>query len=164
MSTNDWLQEQHRFQCKFQHKLSKNKNYPDFRFSYAAFSLPRKFELGITSLTSWASSNRKVGKARNNRICFPPYQGKKIMHYYQYSTRHVFFLFYFMCVCVCMYLWLAYLASHKYTTVAVVAKLQLAQKLPNFKLLIYWKWFANCTPLCSWQLDACGHCRPWLPG
>lgn len=32
MSTNDRLQVQHRFQCKFQHKLSKNKNYPDFRF------------------------------------------------------------------------------------------------------------------------------------
>lgn len=128
--------------------------------SYAAFRLPQKFELGMTSLTSWASSNRKVGKASNNRICFPPYQGKK--NYALLSIQHK--ACFFLCVCVCMYLWLAYLASHKYTTVAVAAKLQLAQKLPNFKLLIYWKWFANCTPLCSWQLDACGHCRPWLPG
>lgn len=154
MSTNDRLQVQHRFQCKFQHKLSKNKNYPDFRF---AFRLPRKFELRMTSLTSWASSNRKVGKASNNRICFPPYQGKK--NYALLLIQHKACFFY-----VCVYLWLAYLASHKYTTVAVAAKLQLAQKLPNFKLLTYWKWFANCTPLCSWQLDACGHCRPWLPG
>lgn len=125
--------------------------------SYAAFRLPRKFELGMTSLTSWASSNRKVGKASNNRICFPPYQGKKKLCITINTAQGMFFY-------VCVYLWLAYLASHKYTTVAVAAKLQLAQKLPNFKLLIYWKWFANCTPLCSWQLDACGHCRPWLPG